>query len=467
MSKNSIFLFLFFALVFVSCEDKLDINPEDSINQSLAFSSEKTATSVLLGAYSKLQDLDVYGAMPQTISEYMPSNVNFVGSFPTLQDIFNYRAQSSNSSVLGIWDDNYATVLIANNVIQSVPGMSDDVISASKKQELIGEAKFIRALVFLQLANLFSQPYNLNAQADGIPIPLDDDYLKGIYNTDIARSSVSEVYGQIISDLKDAVSGLADMDSNGSRASSVAAKALLSRVYLYMGEYDEALSYANEVLADSSVGLASNYSFFGQDFSNVSEIIFYIDNSSIDNGRTGSGGWANYYNPANKGGRGDCPFASDLLASFSDNDKRISDLTIVEGDFTYTQKWPDASNNSDDVPVIRSSEIALTKAEALVETKKEVNSDAIELLNEIRKRAGLDAYEVGDFSSYEQLLDAILDERRKELAFEGHRRMDLLRRGKALRANNDLAKFGGDRTILPIPLAETDVLPNVTQNAGY
>jgi hypothetical protein len=134
-----------------------------------------------------------------------------------------------------------------------------------------------------------------------------------------------------------------------------------------------------------------------------------------------------------------------------------------------TTKFPDAATNTDNSPIMRTSEIYLTRAEALAETNG-VNQESINLVNPIRARAGLPAWNVGDFSSGSELVTAILDERRKELCFEGHRRMDMLRKGQNLRSsgeNFELAAFGQPKTILPIPQREIDLNPNLEQNTGY
>ena len=113
----------------------------------------------------------------------------------------------------------------------------------------------------------------------------------------------------------------------------------------------------------------------------------------------------------------------------------------------------------------------LTRAEALAEANQEVNAEAIELLNAVRERAGLDDYEEGDFGNYEELVDAILHERRIEFAFEGHRVWDLLRKGRDITnipsGQVETVPYGDNRLIFPIPQREMDVNPELEQNDGY
>jgi hypothetical protein len=134
-----------------------------------------------------------------------------------------------------------------------------------------------------------------------------------------------------------------------------------------------------------------------------------------------------------------------------------------------TRKFPDAVTNADESPLMRIAEMHLNRAEALAELNG-VNQESIDLVNPIRTRAGLAAWTIAQFASKQALIDAILKERRKELCFEGHRRMDLLRRGLPLRttgATAALAAFGADRTIMPIPQREVDLNTNLVQNPGY
>ena len=134
-----------------------------------------------------------------------------------------------------------------------------------------------------------------------------------------------------------------------------------------------------------------------------------------------------------------------------------------------TLKFPDATTNADKSPMIRMGEIHLTRAEALAELNG-INQESIDLVNPVRVRAGLKAWALTDFTTKQALVDAILLERRKELAFEGLRRMDLLRKGKALRTTGTTAakaKFGDPFTILPIPQREIDLNKELQQNPGY
>jgi len=456
----------FAAFLAISCENDLELEPEQTLSTETAFADELTARGSLIGAYSKAQDLEVFGSMPQIIAEYQADNVDFIGSFPTLQEINDYSTLADNTSIAAIWQDNYETILTANAVIANVPLVEDVGFTEEERAQFIAEAKFLRALVNFSMVNLFADPYAVGGGDNpGIPLVLEP------FEGDVAlpeRATVNEVHAQIQQDLQEAIPAL-PVTSVG-RATQGAAQALLSRLHLYRGEWQQAADLARTIIEAEVYQLANNYDFYGQ---NTLEEIFSLQNSATDNGRTGSGGWASFYNPAEAGARGDAPFSQDLIDAYleEENDLRYFNLRQFNEDSTliYTTKFPDPVNNSDNVPLIRITEVYLNLAEALVELNG-LNQESLELINPLRERAGLAPFALSDFANADDFTDAILDERRKELAFEGHRRMDLLRRLRPLRTEGigaEASNPGDPRTILPIPQRELDLNPNLIQNDGY
>jgi len=450
-----------------SCEKKLDLRPEQDLTEETIFNSPSTARSAVLGIYSTAQTLEFSGSLPQLIGEYMGDNVEFVGSFPTLQEIRDFTTVSTNTNVSGIWQIHYQVITRANKVIakiDAVPGLTDE-----EKAQYAAEAKFMRALAYFQLADLFSQPFQVsNGSNLSVPLVL-EDFTGAI--TFPARNTLNEVHAQIQKDLEEAAAALpADYESaidTRGRATKGAAFALLSRLKLYREEWPAAVTAAREALATGKYSLATDYSFYSK---NTAEDVFTIQNSAVDNGRTGSGGWAAYFRPTTVGGRGDAPFSTSLAAAYEAEPADLryslkSTGTAADGlPRVFTTKFPDAVNNSDNSPVLRATEVYLNLAEALAQ-QTALSPEAVTILNNLRSRAGLLPKLV--FTSQQALVDAILLERRKELAFEGHRRMDILRYRQALRTNNPLAAFGGEKTILPIPQREVDNNPSLEPNPGY
>ncbi len=463
---------LFMLLMLNACSDRLELEPEQSLSESAAFATEASSFASLMGVYSQAQLIEVFGSQPQIIQDYMADNTEFVGSFPTLQEIKDFVQVTTNVSISSWWQVHYRNINGANAVIDRVPTVDDPAMTEAVAAQYIAEAKFMRALLYFNLVNLFGQPYNFdNGASLGVPLVLES--FTGEVDLP-ARATVAEVHAQIRQDLLDALEGL-EANVGPGRATKNAARAYLARLHLYRGEYQEAADFAGQVL-DAGVSLAPDLSFWASQGSSQ-EDIFTIVNSTVDNGRTGAGGWASYHRPASLGGRGDCPFAESLLDAFAEEpgDLRFDELhdlvTDAAGraDVPMTRKFPDGVNNADNSPMMRVAEVILTRAEALAELNG-VNQESVDLANQVRARAGLDEWTTGDFSSGTELVEAILNERRKELCFEGHRRMDLLRKGRGLRdfgPNQADAAFGAPRTIMPIPQREIDQNPNLVQNSGY
>nr|WP_299422634.1 RagB/SusD family nutrient uptake outer membrane protein [uncultured Emticicia sp.] len=465
------------ALIFTgaSCSDKLELLPEQSLAGSQAFSSVANAESTLRGVYSQTQLLEVFGSGPQIIFDYQADNTDFVGSFPTLQDINSYVTTSPNATIEAYWQVNYRVINAANSVIENAPGVKDPALTPEIAKRLVAEAKFLRAITHLNLLNMFAQPFQIqNGASPGIPLLLKSFTGEIEYPS---RATVAACYDQMIKDMNEALIDLPAVSTPASRgrATKGAAAGYLSRLHLYKGEFQKAADFANQVIsATTAYSLATNYSFYGA--APTAEHVFVIINSATDNGRTGSGGWASYHRPASNGGRGDCAMAPSLETSFGREatDKRFVDLstfvTAADGQRKrMTLKFPDAANNTDLAPLMRTSEMYLTRAEALAELNG-INDESLTLVNGIRVRAGLPIWTSTTFATKTAFISAILEERRKELCFEGHRRMDLLRKGLPLRTSGPtaaLAAYGSPKTVLPLPQREIDLNKNLVQNQSY
>ena len=462
-------------LTGAGCSDRLELLPEQSLAGTQAFSSAANTESTLRGVYSQTQLLEVFGSGPQIIFDYQADNTDFVGSFPTLQDINSYVTTSPNATIEAYWQVNYRVINAANSVIENAPGVKDPALTPEIAKRLVAEAKFLRAITHLNLLNMFAQPFQIqNGASPGIPLLLKSFTGEIEYPS---RATVAACYDQMIKDMNEALIDLPAVSTPASRgrATKGAAAGYLSRLHLYKGEFQKAADFANQVIsATTAYSLATNYSFYGA--APTAEHVFVIINSATDNGRTGSGGWASYHRPASNGGRGDCAMAPSLETSFGREatDKRFVDLstfvTAADGQRKrMTLKFPDAANNTDLAPLMRTSEMYLTRAEALAELNG-INDESLTLVNGIRVRAGLPIWTSTTFATKTAFISAILEERRKELCFEGHRRMDLLRKGLPLRTSGPtaaLAAYGSPKTVLPLPQREIDLNKNLVQNQSY
>jgi hypothetical protein len=476
--KKRIYILVISLLAISACNDDIDLSPQQEVDASGAFNSELAAQSTLLGIYSTCQIIDMYGSLPQVISDFMADNTAFVGSFPTLQELRDFNGNSVNINVANIWQQHYRVVLRANDVIANVPNVVDPGFTEAERAQFIGEAKFLRALANFQLVNLFAHPFQLS-NGTNLGIPIVNITFTSVDDVEFpARNTVNEVHAQIKTDLADAIAALPASYSTAvftrGRATKGAAQALLSRLNLYRGEWADAAANAKLVLdATTLYAPAADYTFWTS--KNTSEDVFALQNSAIDNGRTGTGGWASYHRPAANAGRGDAKFSPQLIAAYETEagDLRYTLKSAGTGadnnPAQFSTKWMDAANNADNSPVIRVTEVILNYVEAKAEADNAISQDLIDRMNVLRTRAELPDWTLTTFPSKAAFVDAVLNERRKELAFEGHRRMDLLRRGQNLRVGNPNAAFGANKTILPIPQREIDNNPGLTgqQNSGY
>lgn len=465
-----------FMLTFTACEEEITLTAQQSLDVSGAFINKSATISTLLGIYSTCQPLEMNGAMPQIFSEFMSDNASFVGSFPTFQEIRDYNTLSTNANVSGVWQQHYRVIARANDVIANVPGVVDVTYTDAERAQHIAEAKFLRAMAHFQLVNLFAQPVQISGGSN-LGVPIITTPFTGTVEF-VGRNTVSEVHARVITDLTEAIPGLPATYATAlltkGRATQGTARALLSRVHLYREEWAQAAANAKLVLDASTVyNPASNYTFWTS--KNTTEDVFTVQNSAIDNGRTGTGGWASWHRPAANGGRGDIKFSPDLIAAYTAEagDLRYALRSSGTGadnlPAQFTTKWSDAVTNADNSPVIRTTEIVLNYVEAKAEADNAVSQDLINRMNVLRTRAGLTPWTLATFATKNDFVTAVLNERRKELAFEGHRRMDLLRRKLNLRAGNANAAFGANKTILPIPQREIDNNPGLAsqQNPGF
>ena len=459
--------FLLFGLgllaISSACEDDLDILPEDEVVIESAFANRALALGVLEGMYSLAQQDNVLNGTSQFIGEWQSDNVDFVGTFPTFNRIRLYTTLSTNGSLFSVWDDHYETIGQANLVIDNFPLVEDPLFTDEDRSRGIAEALFMRALCYLRLSNYFGQPLQANSGNSNLSVPL-------VLNSEIGgnppRATLGEVLAQIEADLLAAIPNL--VDNSRIRANQGAAQAILARLYLQQERFAEAATMANTVINNSFFQLAGDYTFYNQ--RGNAEHIFTLPNNA-DDGQTSFQGFSGLSNPA-PNGRGDTPFSDNLLAAFAEEpgDLRFTSLIQMGPDAngairTFTSKFPNFQNIDDDAPVIRITEMYLTRAEGNFRAGTAVGDTPLNDINILRNRAGL-----ADLPSVN--LDEILNERRKELCFEGFRRMDLLRNSQALRRPGQpdevMAAFGADRTIFPIPQSEVDLSDGVLQqNPGY
>jgi hypothetical protein len=476
---NIKYIYLIAAVIFISCDDDLDFNDQDSLTQNQLFSTASTTEGGVLGLYSLAQNADAFNGTIQVQSEWQADNSEFKGSFPTFRQVFDYATQADNTSVDAYYTAHTDLIEACNLIITDLPQAEPrpEGLTPELEAQFIAEARFLRALTNFNLSMFFSQPYNieggnsLSIPNTLIPFRTFPDGSDNSDEFDIPRSTLNQIYDQIEDDLSIAVSDLpatyANVEDTRSRATSGAATALLARLELYRENFDLAAQLATDVINSPNYVLSEDFLFYNT-FS--SEHIFTIANLAVDS-QDSNEGYSGLTNPT-PGGRGDAPFSQNLVEAYESEpgDLRYTELTQIGVDAqgvesVFTSKYPDFQSQSDNAPIIRITEMYLIRAEANVRNNSTIGANPTDDINLLRERASLDALTSVD-------IDDVLRERRKELAFEGgHRRMDLLRNGRSLRRDNQLfqaeSQPGQPLTILPFPQREIDLTTQLEQNPGY
>jgi hypothetical protein len=435
-------------LAGTSCDKFIDVQPQNSLAADQVFADLAGANAALNGVYGGLTSANYYGLRYPVFADLLADNANHLGTFPSFAEFKNRNVQTSNVESTNMWAAIYVVINRANNVIEYTPGVAG--ISDADKKRIMAEAKFVRALGYFDLVRYWGDvPLVLTAtkQADN--------------SLNVAKTPANAVYDQVKKDLDEAEIDLAEGSAN--RANKSAARALKARLALYRGQYADAAVLADQVIATTKFSLPLAYRDVF-DIKNSSESIFEVGFDIITQSQ-----YAFFYFPGSRGGRNEVgPLGTTLLTAYEAGDRRRP-ASISDGTFTVNSqaipanvaiKYTRANPGEDNYRVIRLAEVLLITAEA----KARVGTDlagALTALNRVRTRAGLP---LSTAATQAALLTAIEQERRVELAFEGHRWFDLVRTG---RAQTVLGITDPTRLLLPIPFRDITNNPNIRQNPGY
>lgn len=462
--KYKIMLLLILAAAFTSCKKSfLELNPPTSLTPGQALATEADLQVALRGAYAGMRGVDFFGRTIPIIGDVMADNAYQHSLNTNRYTLFNnYTFNQTDGNVLGIWTTGYNVILRANNVINS------QVASTANVDQYRGEAYAIRALSYFTLVRYFAKPYTDDPTSLGVP-------LITTYNPDLkpARAKVSEVYALIIDDLNKAYS-LMTKYTNSSQFSKYAAKALQAKVYLTMGDKANAKTAALDVINNggfTSITAANHASYWANSAVRTDKLETLFEVSSDAVGNLAFDALSYLYSQA--GNYGDIVCSDELYSFFEATDVRKALYPVVPrpvGGATVVSvaKFPVITGDYSDTKVLRLSEMYLIASEASLPSSE---SDALTYINYITSRRGATAIA----GTGAPLLEAILTERRKELAFEGERYMDLqrLKRDISRSTNYPAAArsmpYSNFRRILPIPQSEMDANPNIRtqQNTGY
>jgi len=457
MKNYKIFGLGLWLTVAIACDKKLDVKPAQDISSDVALSTPENIQNVLVGTYQRAGRSDSYGGRLQLLGDlYGASNqISWIGTFQQPREVFNKALLANNSFVSGYWLNAYALINMANLIIDHIHVVED----ADEQARILGEAKFLRALTYFDLVRFFGLPYEAGQPNDQLGVPL---MLQGVldYSGDltIARSTVGEVYEQVIADLNEAYDSLPE--ENDVFADKYAAKALLARVYLQQGNYAEARDAADDVIENSGRSLTGSFAGAFNNDENSAEDLFAIQVTSQD----GTNQLIIHYADQDHGGRaGDVVVEDEYLALFdSGSDVRASFFyESADNGERLTSKY---TNQFGNISVIRLAEMYLIRAESNFRLGTAVGASPVADINEVRRRSNASQKLV-------VTLNDILLERELELAFEGFLIHDVKRLRRAITITENQGQttleYDSGRLIYPIPERETDVNPLLVQNDYY
>jgi tetratricopeptide (TPR) repeat protein len=468
-------LLLLALLLLAACSDKLDLRPETSLDTDKALTGETNLKLATSGNYSLLNDGDYVTTYfhlvespvdnVEATSVFDPGGTRQYGAYSYVH--FPTMANSSR-----FYSNSYKLIRGVNNVIAAIPDDASPVLL-----QLKGENLFLRAFAYQLLVKTFGRPYIQGSGNNPGVVILD----KSVPTLDrpAKRNTVKEVYDFMIADLLKAESFMTLDNNNNAFASKYAAQAMLSSLYLTLGNQVKAIEYAEKVIGMTgkfNLTQGDSYKgYFATNHSTDKETIFCIKN--LD----GTIGGFYFYNQSYTSAK----FAAvskplwDLLSEGNGDLRKNFYNALKTNDGTtwnFTTKFVQnpAVNTTEMVsspPIYRLAEMYLNRAEAYAKQGKD--QLAIDDVNTIRKRAGLsatDLYILGNLHGRNSVLQVVLDERRLEFAFEGGmRRDDLLRNnlpmirtyGKAGQAGSNITVQPTDaRVVYFLPLDETNGVTN-------
>ena len=424
--KNTLILLILAILCSSGCGSLLDLDPHSGVSPGSV--DTKDIESLRSGMYYNVQENP--GTLSYIMFDLMGGNLTTKSSTNAL-DLINSLTTAMSSEVADQWQGYYKAMMQVNNVYSIAQGLEE----GEQKNRVLGECHYFRAYLHLCLVTRFGD------------VPLMQE------NTDdlVSRTPKDEVWKFIYDELGYAMDLLGSPDEGYYYLSSDAAKALRARVALYIGEKEEAARLAESLINDARYGLDSYDRIFRG--AQNTEIIFAFSCLTSDQSKITLSSYFYSYNHPNSGSYVYAP-AGDVMTMYTDGDNR-KDISITTLDnLDFINKYPSGQTGTDPVVISRLGEMYLISAEA------QGLEDGIGRLNELRSFRGLDPVYPATESKY---LDAILEERRKELLCEGHRWYDLVRTGKAV----ETLGIQQYQTLLPIPAEERMVNENLSQNPGY
>lgn len=477
-----------FALIVMGCEDFLEKNPQGKLTQETFPVTIDDALLATNACYSTIRKNTYHcGLFPLTdiMSDDAVKGSNAGDQASTIGPYNSFTFTTTGSELASWWSTLYEGIKYTNVVIEKIPAIEMD---ETLKNRYLGEAHFLRGLYYFDLMRAWG----------GVPlITTTTPALK------VERESVETIYQFILNDLLFAIDNLEERSlqepKDLGRASVGAAKALLAKVYLFMGDYENTEKYSLQVIESKEYGLEPIFTDANSENGEYGiESVFEVGAQRVE--AEAGDQYANVQGVRGTPNRGwgfNRP-TKDLRESFETGDPRLKGTIIDLGDVIdgitilgdgqtddvtmddlgnvietecYNRKvWTNgltvATQYGHNRRLIRYSEVLLMAAEALNENDK--TGDALNYLNEVRERAREgNTLILPDITETDKsaLREIIINERRHELALEGQRFWDLVRTGKATEVLGPLGFVTGKHELFPIPQSEIDLSQGMlTQN---
>jgi len=448
-------------LTVFSCEDVLEREPLNEVNQAMVITDKGSANAAVAGLYNELQSSDYYGDNYLIIGDVSSDIAQSIGTWDFYREMDTYQISAAgNQENDNFYTRAYSTINVANNILEKIPELSN--ISSEDKDPMLGAAYFVRGLALFDLTRLYG---GVPGVVGTMGVPIITKPTNSLAELEYpSRPTLEASYGAVEQDLLTAVDLLPE-SSNKSIASKGAAKALLSRLYSYLKEYEKVIEYSTDVITDPNYSLNPVFEDIF-DTKLGTESIFELNFNSSD-----QSGIRNWYNP--NGGRGDLTAHESFYeeATANPNDVRGELFGFSESNGHYQIKYKKAGG-IDNIIILRIAEMYLNRAEA--KAYLDEIDGALYDLNIVRIRAGIGEITPAP-TTKEEVLQAIAKQNKLEFAFEGHRYFDLMRTGKILEVLQNIERMNGPavslpeigRAVFPIPNFELDANKNLNQNEAY
>lgn len=459
--------------ISVSCGNEfLTVFPNSALVAETAITSVNGANAALYGVYDLLQSVSLYNCNMITYAEVRGEDMQPISRGARTVSFYTFNNRTPDNGDHNLWAAPYVGLNRLNSIITAFDNGQVTDGTENQRNAILGQAYALRGFFHFDLVKLYGVPYLKDKSAPGVIIA--DHVIAPAEKNQ--RATVEESYAQAVGDLTQAVSLLSGTTvRTDGYINYWAAEALLARVYLYMGNYEEAFNKAKDVIDKSGYELTPNSEYvasWGLEF--TKESLFDLINLGTDNGDRESIGYVAKPEPDGYGALIATPVFIDLLNE-DPNDVRLQLLKpATDGTPGYIAKYPGrgilAVNN---VRIIRLSEAYLIAAEAALRKPVKNQTAADDYLDAIRKRANPAAPFIA------ATIDDVMKERRKELVSEGHRFFDIMRLGLTVNrmANNAKAFLNEDEArtvgwdeplcVLPIPRYELDINPELLVTPGY